>query len=87
MLEIEVFNPGIEFFTRGIHMLKLFISILLIVDVFIDAREFTLYTGKVLAHMEDSEIVGYKGKPLVILLVLHPNGVIADCLESVLFNV
>ena len=68
-------------------MLQLFISVLLVVDVLIDAREFTLNTGKVLTHVEHSEVVTYKGEPLVILLVLHADGVITDGLKAVLLNV
>lgn len=68
-------------------MLKLFISVLLVVDVLIDAREFALHTGKVLSHVKHGEVVAYEGEPLVVLLVLNADGIISDVLESVLFNV
>lgn len=87
MLEVEVFNAAVEFLARRIHVLKLFISVLLVVDVLINAREFALHTGKVLAHVEDCEVVAYKGEPFVILLVLDADGVVADVLEAVLLNV
>ena len=68
-------------------MLQLFISVLLIIDILIDAREFTLNTGEILTHVEHSEVVTYKGEPLVILLILHADGVVADGLKAVLLNV
>ena len=87
LLGIERIDLLIELIALVIYLLELFIGRLCVVGLLVDSSQFALNPCEVLAHMEHGQVVRNEGEPLLVLLVLLLDDVIADSLESVVLDV
>ena len=84
---VECIDFLVELVALVVNLLQLFVGGFRVVGLLVDGREFFLDSGEVLAHMENSQVVGYEGEPLLVLFVLLFDDVIAYRFKSIVLDV
>lgn len=87
LLGIEGIYFLIEAIAFIVYLLQLFVCGFGVVSLFINSRELAFDSGKVLAHVENGQIVSDEGEPFFVLFVLLLDDIIADGFKSVVFDV